>query len=164
MKNVNNFQIAKVQHLSDTIFTSEIKNILTFYWSTHDNILLMGDLNMTLDNPNFNELIEDHELSALISEPTCFKNINPTCIESFLTSKKKTHFVNTLSFETGLSDHYKLIGTMLRSTFAKAKAKNICYPYYKNCDNEKFEEELKKHLSSVLDFESFHLAFKTTLD
>ena len=30
--------------------------------------------------------------------------------------------------------------------------------------NEKFEEELKKHLSSVLDFESFHLAFKTTLD
>ena len=66
---------AKVQPLSDITFTSEIKNILTFYWSTHDNILLMGDLNMTLDNPNFNELIEDHELSALISEPTCFKKI-----------------------------------------------------------------------------------------
>ena len=26
-----------------------------------------------------------------------------------------------------------------------------------------FEEELKKHLSSTLDFESFHFAFKTTL-
>ena len=163
MKNVNNFQIAKVQPLSDITFTSEIKNILTFYWSTHDNILLMGDLNMTLDNPNFNELIEDHELSALISEPTCFKNINPTCTESFLTSKK-TRFVNTQTFETGLSDHHKFIGMMLRSTFAKGKPKKICYHCYKNCDNEKFEEELKKYLSSVLDFESFHLAFKTILD
>ena len=108
---------------------------------------------MTLDNPNFNELIEDHELSALISEPTCFKNINPTCIESFLTSKK-TRFMNTLTFETGVSDHHKLIGTMLRSTFAKGKPKKIFYRCYKNFDNEKFEEELKKHLSSVLDFES----------
>ena len=98
----------------------EIKNILTFYRSTHDNILLMGDFNMTLDNPIFNELIEDHELSALISERTCFKSINPTCIDNFLTSKKNS-FYETLTFETGVSDHRKLIGTMLRSTFAKGK-------------------------------------------
>ena len=25
--------------------TSEIKNVLTFYWSAHENILLMGDFN-----------------------------------------------------------------------------------------------------------------------
>ena len=39
---------------SDITFTSEIKNILTFYRSTHENISLMGHFNMTLDNPNFN--------------------------------------------------------------------------------------------------------------
>ena len=122
MKNVNDFQIAKVQPLSDITFTADIKNILTFYWSTHDNILLIVDLNMTLDNPNFNELIEDHEPSTLISEPTCFKYINPTCIESFLKSKK-TRFMNTLTFETGLSDYHKFIVMMLRSTFAKGKPK-----------------------------------------
>ena len=61
---------------------------MTFYWSTHGNILLMGDFNMTLGNPNFNELIEDYELSALISKPTCFKSINPTWIDNFLASKK----------------------------------------------------------------------------
>ena len=33
----------KSPSLSDITFTSEIKNVLTFYWSTHDNILLMGD-------------------------------------------------------------------------------------------------------------------------
>ena len=37
-----------------TFENQPIKNILTFYWSTHDNILLMGDFNMTLDDPNFN--------------------------------------------------------------------------------------------------------------
>ena len=35
----------KPPSLSDIIFKSEIKNVLTFYWSTHDNILLMGDFN-----------------------------------------------------------------------------------------------------------------------
>ena len=54
-----------------------------------------------------------------------------------------------------------LIGTMLRSILAKGKPKKLFYRCYKNFDDEKFE--LKKHLSSVLDFESFHFAFKTTL-
>ena len=72
--------------------------------------------------------------------------------------------MNTLTFEKGVLDHHKLIGTMLRSKFVKGRPKKIFYRCYKNFDNEKFEEELKKHLSSVLDFELFHLAFKTTLD
>ena len=72
--------------------------------------------------------------------------------------------MNTLTIETGVSDHHKLIGKMLRSTFAKGKPKIIFYRSYKNFDNEKFEELLKKYLSSMLDFQSFHLVFKTTLD
>ena len=53
---------------------------------------------------------------------------------------------------------------MLRSTFAKDKPKQIFCGYHKNFDYKKFQEELKNHLSSALDFESFHLASKTTLD
>ena len=55
--------------------------------------------------------------------------------------------MNTLTFEKGVSDHHKLIGTMLRSIFAKSKHKKIFYRCYKNFDNEKFGGELKKHLS-----------------
>ena len=33
---------------SDIAFTSEIRDILTFYRSTHDSISLMGDFNMTI--------------------------------------------------------------------------------------------------------------------
>ena len=153
----------KPPSLSDIAFTSEISNILTFYRSTHDNILLMGDFNMTPNNPKLSELIADHELCTLISEPTCFKSINPTCIDNFLTNKK-TRFMKTLTFETGVSDHHKLIGTMLRSTFTKGKPKEMFYRCYRNFDNKKFEEELQKQLLSVSDFESFQFAFKVILN
>ena len=59
----------KPPSLSDIAFKSEINNILTFYRSIHDNILLMGDFNMTPNNPKLSELIADHELCTLISEP-----------------------------------------------------------------------------------------------
>ena len=78
----------KPHSLSDIAFTSEISNILTFYRSTHDNILLMGDFCMAPNNPKLSEWIDDHELCTLISEPTCFKIFNPTCIDNFLTNKK----------------------------------------------------------------------------
>ena len=132
----------KPPSLSDITF-SEIQNILTLYWSTHEIMLLMGDSKRTLDNPNFIELIEDHELPVLISESTCFKSINLTCIDNFLT-RKKTRFMNTLTFVTGVWDNHKLIGTMLRSTFAKDKPKKVFYRCYKNFGNETFEEEPKK--------------------
>ena len=40
-----------------------------------------------------------------------------TYVDNFLTSKK-IRFMNTLTHETGVSDHLKFIGTMLRYTFA----------------------------------------------
>ena len=78
----------KPPSLSDIAFTSEISNILTFCRSTHDNILLMGDFNMTPNNPKLSEFISDYELCTLISEPRRFKSVNPTCIDNFLTNKK----------------------------------------------------------------------------
>ena len=94
----------KPPSLSDIAFTSKINNILTLYRSTHDNILLMDDFNMKPNNPKLNELIDDHELCTLISETTCFKSINLTCIDKFLTNKK-ARFIKTLTFETGVFDH-----------------------------------------------------------
>ena len=101
----------------------------------------MGDFNMTPNNPKLSELIADHQLCTLISEPTCFKSINLTCIGNLLTNKK-THCMKTVTFETGASDNYKLIGVMLISTFSKGKPKKMIYVCYRNFDNKKFEDEL----------------------
>ena len=149
----------KPPSLYDIAFISEISNILTFYRSAHNNILLTGNFKMKLNNPKLKELIADNQLCTLLSEPTCFKSINPTCIDNFLTNKK-TCFMKTVTFETGVTDHRKLIGMMVRSTFAKGKPKKMFYRCYRNFDNKKFEEELQKHIPSVSDFESFQFAFK----
>ena len=67
--------------------------------------------------------------------------------------------MKTLTFETGVSDHHKLIGTMLRSTFTKGNLKKMFYRCCRNFDNKRFEEELQKQLLSVSDFESFQFVF-----
>ena len=118
---------------------------------------------MTPNNPKLSELIDDHELCTLISKPKCFKSINSTCFDNFVTIKK-TCFKKTLTFETSVSDHHKLTGMMLRSTSAKEKSKNMFYHCYKIFDNKRFEENLQKKLLSESDFESFHFAFKVILN
>lgn len=75
---------------------------------------------MTANNPRLNELNKDRELCNLISEP-----INPY-IDSNLPNLK-THLMKTLIFETGISDHDKVIGIMPRSPFSKAKPNKKFY-------------------------------------
>ena len=41
----------KPPSLSDIAFKHKISSILTFFWSTYGNILLMVDFNMTPNNP-----------------------------------------------------------------------------------------------------------------
>ena len=48
--------------------------------------------------------------------------------------------MNTLTFETGISDHQKLIGTMLRSIFAKDKPKK----YFAAVTKALIKKSLKK--------------------
>ena len=60
-----------------------------------------------------------------------------------------------LTFETGVYDYHKLIGTMLRSKFSKGKPKTMFYRWYSDFDNKKFEEDLQNQLPSVSECESF---------
>ena len=68
--------------------------------------------------------------------------------------------MKALTFETGASDHHKLIGTMLRYILTAREPNTIFHHFYQNFENEKSEDELKKQSLSETDFESFQLAFK----
>ena len=61
--------------------------------------------------------------------------------------------MNTLTFETGVLDHYKLFGKMLRSTFAKGKSTKIFYRFYKIFENEKFSSLVFCSSVSIVNFE-----------
>ena len=73
---------------SDLEFTEEIIRTLNHYIPSYENILLLGDLNMTTENLHLNNLVQIFNLNALIKTPTCNQSHNPTCIDNILTNPK----------------------------------------------------------------------------
>ena len=63
------------------------------------------------------DFCERYNLENLIKEPTCFKNPNnPSSIDVMLTNRKNS-FQNSMTVETGLSDHHKLTVSILKIFF-----------------------------------------------
>ena len=61
-----------------------------------------------------NEFCQLYNLENLIKQPTCYKNAgNPTNIDVILTNKKE-FFENSFVIETGISDHHKMVITVLK--------------------------------------------------
>ena len=105
------------------------------------------------------------DLESLINSPTCYKSTNPSYIDLILTNKKN-HFMKSATFETGLSDHHKLITTILRKTISKGNSKKMFYRDYKRFDQKKFETELKFKLNSQtnLSYSTFQAVFLEILN
>ena len=141
---------------NDLWFISELNLALNFFSPIYENFVLLGDFNLSTENPDLKNFMCSFDLERLIDSPTCYKSINPTCIDLILTNKKN-HFMKFATFETGLSDHHKLITTILRKTISKGNSKKMFYRDYKRFDQKKFETELKLKLNSQtkLSYSSF---------
>ena len=72
--------------------------------------------------------------------------------------------MKVLVLQTSISDHYKLIGTVLRQTFAKGKPKTFFYSCYQNLDKVQFEDTLKQELLLAINFDLFYATFKSIRD
>ena len=57
---------------------------------------------------------------------TCYQSNEPTCIDLILTNKKNL-IKPSGTLKAGLSDHYKLISTILKSGGFKGKPKEKIY-------------------------------------
>ena len=89
-----------------------------------------------------------YNLKNLISSPTYFKSVeNPTSIDVFLTNRHNC-FQNSCVIETGISDHHKMIITVLKTYFKKIKHTIIKYRSFTNFDEGSFKTDLKYSLSS----------------
>ena len=88
---------------------------------------------------------------------TYFKSVeNPSCIDLFLTNCIRA-FQNTSAISTGISDVHKMIITVLKTKFKKAKSKEIIYRTFRNFDKRIFTNDLKNCLvncKSIIEFES----------
>ena len=92
---------------------------------------------MTTENTHSNDLLQIYD-----------KSQNPNCIDHFLTNRKAL-FKHCQTFETGLSDHGKLISTIMKSGNFKGPAKKKIYRSYKKFDHECFSNALRAELETL---------------
>ena len=80
-------------------------------------------------------------LSNLVNDKTCFTKYHSTSIDVMLINKPRC-FQNTTVFETGLSDFYGLVLTLMKTHIPRLKPKMIRYRSYKKFDPEKFFQDV----------------------
>ena len=152
--------VYKPPNQNDFVFVEAISAIINKYSAQYEHIVIFGDFNMSVENSHFQNLKEIYDLSPLIREPTCFQSHNPTCIDNFLTNQKGMFELRRL-FETGLSDHHKLISVVMKSAFFRGPPRKKVYRSYKNIDLEHFNIALKSELEKLNDsaYNEFDMAF-----
>ena len=118
-----------------------------------------------------NETILSEFLNAcsaknVVKNKTCFKSIeNPSCVELIITNKPGS-FQHTNIFEIGISDHHKLVTTVMKVKFTKASPKYVHYCNYKNFNDQDFKLELRGKLEvDVVDgnYETFQNVYPNVL-
>ena len=145
--------IYKPPNLSETYFTTNLETIISKLSYKYEKLILMGDFNITTCNPILSQFLDTFAFSTLNIDPTCFKNSkNPSCIDLLLTNFKPS-FIKTNVFETGTSDHHKMISTIMKLHFARESSKIKYYRDYRKFDIDYFSSELSRQLDST--FSSF---------
>ena len=134
--------IYKPPSQSDKEFTNRLSSIIDYYSPKYENLILIGDFNLSIENQYLDALIQTYNLNNLINKPTCFQSNTPTCIDLILTNKKNL-FKLTNTFETGISDHHKLVSIILKSGSFKGTHKIKIYRLYKKLDLKNFNRILK---------------------
>ena len=121
--------------------------------------MLAGDFNTEETNPIMSEFLFNNDAENLVEQKICFKSTNNlSCIDLFATNSPIS-FQNTITLASGLSDFHKMILTILKSTFPKAKPKQIVYRKFKNFDLKKFKNEIRTKMQSINKYETFEEKF-----
>ena len=144
-----------------TYFFNQISKAIDMYLKDYENIILIGDFNTTIAETTTSDFCQMYNLQNLINEPTCYKTPkNPSSIDMILTNRKHS-FENSTTVETGLSDHHKMIITMMKGKFKKKDPKIINFRCYKNFDDNLFRDELINALRNTHDDMNYDY-FKST--
>ena len=102
----------------------------------YENVMLIGNFNLTVENKNLEVFLNTFDLECLIKKHACFQSTSPNFIDLILTNKKEL-FRNFNILKFGISDHHSLILTVIGSQLVKGNAKTeLC------CDYNSFDVKL----------------------
>ena len=145
-------------------FLKHVNYALDTYKQTFGKFLLAGDFNIEEADTVMSEFLFNNDSKNLVQQKTCFKiTNNPSCINLFVTNSHKS-FQNTITFSSGLSDFFKMILTILKSTFPKVTPKQIVYRKFKNFDLNNFKNEIRTKVQSIDKYETFEEEFLKVLN
>ena len=134
---------------SISYFLSQISKGIDANMNNYENLILIGDFNAVNSDLSLTEFCEMYKLKNLITDPTCYKNPNnPSLIDVILTNRKRS-FQYSKTIETGLSDHHKMIITVLKTEFKKREPIQVNYRCYKHFDEILFRHDLSSALSNL---------------
>ena len=112
----------------------------------YKRLLFLGDVNAGMEDSTIKIFCGNFNLTSMINKPTCYKNPDKTaCIDLILTNCPGS-FQNSCVTETGLSDFYKMIVTVMKTSYRKIEPRVINYWDYKSFCNEGFRESLLENL------------------
>ena len=111
-------------------------------------------------NLSLTDFCELYNLKNLITERTCYKNPNNPSLVDIILTNRRSNFQDSETMETGLSDHHKMIITVLKSEFKKKDPIQINYRSYKNFDENYFKHELSSALLDLLNENTNYDDFK----
>ena len=150
---------------SNSVLLESLCKRLSIYLDTYENVMLLGDFNITPEDRNLQLSAESFNLEHLIKNPTCFKG-SPSCIDLIIADRKAYFKKACILLEPGISDFHKLTTVSLKSQILKAPPKRKLYRDYKAFDENSFNHDLKTKLDSVkiLDYSSFEDIFINVLN
>ena len=83
------------------------------------NFLIAGDFNSEMTESTMENFCGTHHLHNLIKAPTCFKKSDKQSSIDLLLTNLPNLFLKSQTLETGLSDSYKLMLTVLKIHYKK---------------------------------------------
>ena len=104
---------------SISYFLSHISKVIDANMINYENLILLGDFNAVDSYLSLTDFCEMYTLKNLIIEPTCYKNPNNPSVIDIILTNRRSNFQDSKTMETGLSDHHKMVITVLKSEFKK---------------------------------------------
>ena len=150
---------------NEEFFTRNLSKTMNTFSTKYDNILLMGEFNLTFENTHLEELLKQLNLKSLISSPTCLHSTNLTFIDLILINQEDL-FSNSNTCEVGISDHYHVLSTMLNKKVLKSSTKTLFDRDYKKIYENKFPKYLTYELQNIRNpsYSQFQKTFSTVLE
>ena len=139
--------LCKPPRQNNSLVLENMSENLSRYLDSYENIILLGDFEMTPEDKNLQYFTNTFSLEHLINEPTYFKG-PPSWIDLTI-ANRKSYFKNTCVTVTEISDFHKLTGVSLKSQILKASPKIKTYRNYKTFVVNRSNEDLKSKLDLI---------------